>query len=632
MSYKAMQADASDVLVDLSPYWEKLQAYEDISDDLSEDDELKLLDYIRICGKLSYDRISRRYDHWKEADRAHDVWVPPEATKFREKAVISDTRAVADTVLTYLMSALAGRNPMFQLEGLNRKSKKPALILERLLHQHMRRTAGEARVAQIMLDSIRYGFAPSKLVWNVNDNTNNIVNFDPRRVFPDPRVNWGDWDRMQYVIFTDFCSTSALLAGELYPKLHKYPGLRVNMTPSNGWEIHDWVREEGKGLNINPKETTDASGDTFYSLDQARTVDEMWVRFNGYEIGLPGINQVWMVVSAIDERAIIRLQLSPVGRQFPVVFGGLYFDKHKTFSQSLYDVLMPIHDVATWLLRSRIDNVQASLNSLIFVDPTQVNVADLIDRNPWGVVQTLPGVAPGEGVYITDVPDVTKSHWQDIAALSDLKQRVSAASDTQQGLPTSDGIRSATEIQRLSQLGSQRLGVLSRIMSATTIRPMVRMSVSNLQDALNFDGSIRMSPNSQPGPLQDLIEEDYLDFDVNMLQGDIDYLVVDGSLPIEPERNAETWMTMLQVLNQTGLIMEYKAGKIAEEAIRAMGVSDIDQFKISPEEASQGPSPSQELALLEKARGASVQPQDQIEAEAQKGNVISMREAMGMPQ
>ena len=53
---------------------------------------------------MSFERISRRYDHWKDADRAHDVWVPADSTKFREKAVVADTRAIADTVLTYMMS------------------------------------------------------------------------------------------------------------------------------------------------------------------------------------------------------------------------------------------------------------------------------------------------------------------------------------------------------------------------------------------------------------------------------------------------------------------------------------------------------------------------------------------------
>ena len=133
MNYRNQTNDPNDIIVDLAPHMEKLSQYEDISDDLTEDQEAKLIDYIRAASKMSFERISRRYDHWRDADRAHDVWTPANSTKFREKAVVADTRAIADTVLTYMLAALAGRNPMFQLEGMNRKSRRSALILERLL-------------------------------------------------------------------------------------------------------------------------------------------------------------------------------------------------------------------------------------------------------------------------------------------------------------------------------------------------------------------------------------------------------------------------------------------------------------------------------------------------------------------
>ena len=240
----------------------------------------------------------------------------------------------------------------------------------------------------------------------------------------------------------------------------------------------------------------------------------MWVRLQGYEVGVPSVEQLWMCITVVDEEAIIRCQLNPYGQQFPIVMGGLFQDSHKTFSQSLYDLLLPLHEVSSWLLRSRIDNVQAALNNLMFVDPTQVSIPDLIDRNPWGVVRTMPGAKPGDGVFIAQVPDVTKGHWNDIAAMSDLKQRVSAASDAQQGVPTADGIRTATEIARLTQLGSQRLGVLARIMSATTVRPMVRMMVQNLQDALFLEGSLKVDVDKAPGMLLADAQDGYVDFDV----------------------------------------------------------------------------------------------------------------------
>lgn len=621
-------------MCDLSMHMNKLMEYEDISDDLTEEQETSLVNYVRSMLKMSHDKISRRYDHWREADRAHDVYVPADTTKFREKAVMADTRAISDTVLTYMMAALAGRNPMFQLEGLNRKSRQPSAILERLLHQHMRRSGGEAKMAQMFLDSIRYGFAPTKVTWDAKKRTNVITNFDPRRAFPDPRVQWGDWERLQYIVFVDYCSTSSLLASGQYPKLQKYPALRKSKLAAQGigtgWDAHSvFDKDEGKGLNIDPLEPAQQDATSLgqnFSLQRARVVDEAWVRLNGYEIGVPSLDHIWMTFSVLDESVIIRCQLNPYGQQFPVVIGGLYHDAHKTYSQSLYDLLLPMHDISTWMMRSRIDNVQLALNNLIFADPTQINIADLIDRNPWGIVRTLPGVKPGEGLFIANIPDVTQSHWADISAMNDMKQRVSAASDAQQGMPTADGIRSATEIQRLTQLGSQRLGVLSRIQSASTVRPMVHMMVSNLQDAISLEGSIRAPQNQIPGLLQPMAEDGYIDFDVTDLQGDIEYLVVDGTLPIEPTRNAETWMSMLEVINGSGLQMEYNTGRIVEEAIRSMGVADLDQFKISKEEAAQGMSPSQQLSVMEKMRGANVQPQEQVLQQAQAGNIIPMRQ------
>ena len=127
-----------------------------------------------------------------------------------------------------------------------------------------------------------------------------------------------------------------------------------------------------------------------------------------------------------------------------------------------------------------------------------------------------------------------------------------------------------------------------------------------------------------PSQLSTMVEDGYIDFDVGDLQGNIDYLVIDGTLPLEPTRSADTWMQMLQIMSQTGLQMEYKMGKVADEAIRSLGVSDLDQFRISEEERQQGMTPSQELSMMEKMRGANVQPNADVQREFEKGNLVSL--------
>jgi len=431
-------------------------------------------------------------------------------------------------------------------------------------------------------------------------------------------------------VATDYVSTNALMATGLYPKLNKYPALQVrDSVPRQGNLHHHSQKDFTQGLSVNPNTQTNHGGHTNdFLLGPARVVDECWMRLQGWEIGIPRLGQVYLVATVLDEGVVIRMQLNPYGQQYPWVIGGLYHDVHKHYGQSLYDLLMPMHDISTYLLRSRIDNISAALNNLIFADPTKVMIPDLIDRNPWGIVRTLPGNNPGDGIFIAQVPDVTRSHLGDISNLNELKQRVSAASDAQQGVPTPD-VRTATEIQRLTQLGSQRLGVLARLASATTLRPMVRMMVANIQDSLEAKGSIRMDPTSMPQQLASLTQDGYLDFDSQMVTGDIDYLVIDGTLPLEPTRNAETWMSMIQVMNQTGLQMEYDVGQIAEEAIRSMGISDLDRFRISEEARAQGMSPSQQMAMAQADRGATgkTMPNEDVQRQVERGNLIPMSEA-----
>ena len=172
---------------------------------------------------------------------------------------------------------------MFQLEGLNRKSLPVLKILERVLHQQMRETRRRGTLAQLLLDSIRhFSSAPTKVVWDAQTNQNRkVINFDPRRCFPDPRVNWGDWDNMQYIVFSDYVSYNSLAYSNMYPKLKMFPALRHKISPPrNAWNAHQWHREEGRGLSIDPAapHQRERFDHAHFTLGDARVVDEAWVR------------------------------------------------------------------------------------------------------------------------------------------------------------------------------------------------------------------------------------------------------------------------------------------------------------------------------------------------------------------
>ena len=80
---------------------------------------------------------------------------------------------------------------------------------------------------------------------------------------------------------------------------------------------------------------------------------------------------------------------------------------------------------------------------------------------------------------------------------------------------------------------------------------------------------------------------------------------------------------MIQVMNQTGLQMEYDVGQIAEEAIRSMGISDLDRFRISEEARQQGMSPSQQMAMAQADRGATgkTMANEDVQRQVERGNL-----------
>ena len=600
-----------------------LQSYEDIASLLTVEDEGRLVAFVRSMAKMAYFGQQRRYEYWDRADEAYDVYVPPDSTDFREKAVTTDARAVADTVIVYLMSALTGRNPMFQLKGLDRKSRRAAAVTERILHQQIKHTTGEARIAQMLLNSVRYGYAPIRNLWSDSANSNILRNYDPRHAFIDPRVNQSRIDEMQFMILTDYKTTQNLRTNSArYPRMRTRSELTLpTTTQRTGWEIHQHRRPDARGT----RQDDQLYAELWTLLGTARTVDEVWLHAHGEMFGYPNIQSMWVVITVLDEKHIIEFRLSPVGAQFPIAIGGVYFDEHKNYQQAVMDLLQPLHDITKWLLRSRVDNVQAALSNLIFADPNIISIPDLINRHPSGVVPVQPGFQAGEGLFIAQVPDVTQGHWNDISFLSEQMKVVSAASDLQQGMP-SPSVRTATEIQRMSIMGTQRLGLLSRIMSATVIRPLVRLMVDNIQDSLDKKGELGLDGQNVPKELAGQVRDGFLDYVPADLQGDIAYEVISGVDKADPTRDPQVLLQVLQVLESTGMLAEYDASAIVNDLLlNAMGVSNLDEYRLKSDAPM---SPSQQLQMLQRTQGQTqVQEQEQVSREVERGNLVPIRQA-----
>ena len=162
---------------------------------LDKETEKKLIDFVHAHFDLSYERMSKRYDYWKDAEVTHDMYVPSRVvdeskrrsqSKYSSGRIIDQiktpySRSISDTICTYNL-AIFGGAPPFRIEPTDStSSRKSARLIEQRLHHNMRRVGYEQRLYQIFRDNNRYGMAP---VANFYGKDGNVpVNIDPWSYF-----------------------------------------------------------------------------------------------------------------------------------------------------------------------------------------------------------------------------------------------------------------------------------------------------------------------------------------------------------------------------------------------------------------------------------------------------------------
>lgn len=599
---------------------------------LDPETERKLIDYARAHFDLSYDRISDRYEYWRDSEVTHDIYVPASvvertsstartfstgtlsqaeaAGRYNAKSKVIDqiktpySRAISDTICTYNL-AIFGGAPPFKLESSgDSRQRRSAKILERELHRNMRKVGYEQRLYQVFLDNNRYGMAPIACFYGADGNV--PVNIDPWAYFPDPRVTSQNRHEAEFVGYRSWASRTTLHRRNHYQNLDRLEQNR----PSTSWRSNSYLKEVIRGQSIDPALASAAEemSGAGAKIGYAHILNTLYVYCDPRRFNIPAPFGLYRMVIA-DETVIIQFDKSPYPHdQIPVIHGEANYDAHRTFATSLYDLLMPLQRYQDWLLRTRVENVQSIVQNRLVVDPNRVNIRDILDPNSARLIRTLPGSNPSDALLPLNIPDATRNYWADMDTAGQLMQRVAAASDTAQGIQA-ETQRTATEIARLTSLGQQRLGMQARLLSASTIRPLVRQMISNTQ-FFKVDGGFIDLPEevSSENP------SGTVGFNRSEILGDFDYVVVDGTLPTSPEENSENIMRSIRILSETGAAQGWDMNKFVERLIESFGFHDVENWKAAPQQ---------------------VMPDQQIQQELAAGNILPMQQAqqeMGMGQ
>jgi len=580
----------------------------------------RLRDAVLERARASHSVMSRRYASWNEIDQTLTSYIPLSELEEIEKEkdsrrpvsiVVPASQAVLETLLTYLVTAFLD-DPIFRYAGMGPEDVFGARLLEMVVSNQSRRGKMGVQLHTMFRDSLAYGFGVVTPIWtekngppvaggtpNLLFEGNELWNIDPYNFLPDPGVAVQDVQRGEFVGWVAKENRMELLGRELYtPSMFNCRYL-AHITGISSLGQDSSNREEG-----GPREDLSVRNRMDVIYQYINLVPKEW------EVGKYDRPEKWLFGLAGDEVLICCGPLGLDHNMFPVALCSPDFDGYSVTPMSKVESVYGLQTLINFLYNSHIANVRKAINDMLVVDPQMINLNDLFNQGP-GKLLRLRRSAWGRGVKgaVEQLPvtDVTRGHIPDASNITDVMEKVSGAVDSLQGIMRTGGERrSATEFEGTRQSALSRLERAARVSSLQAMVDLAYMIAFQTQQFMSRNTYVKLV-----GRFEEEMRADFGDVE-RVLVGPLDLnvafdvLIPDGTLPTSG--SPSIWLQMMQVLGANPeLAQGFDMVRMFKHWARLTGAKNVNDF----------------------VRRADVQvmENEEVQAEAQAGNIIPMAEA-----
>lgn len=630
--------------------------------DLSPNSKLhkKIIDLVVRMSDDSYAQMSKRHSTWNDIDNTLKVYIPADDAEKQIKSkdkrrptsiVVPYSYATIETIMAYLTKGLLSDN-VFQYDGQAPEDTLPAKMLELVVNQQVRRFKSDLEMHTSLRDSLAYGFGASTVAWSevwgkrtvleeipmygmfggagqsaktkVNKDAllfegNEVIAIDPYKFLPDPNVSIHNIQAGDFVGWIEFQSFNRLLSDE---------------SSGNGYVNVKHLRTQ-QFVNITSKYSTDASKriskkepqntDTSAKRNYITSI-HMYVRLIPKEWGLPGSDgnsggdmpEIWLFTIANEQLVLRAMPLGLNHNRYPVAIAAPDYDGYSITPLSRMELIDGLQTTLNWMFNSHIANVRKSINDMLIVDPSLVNMEDLANPEPGKLIR-LRRSAWGRGVNGAveqlRVNDITARNMQDAEQIMALMQRASAATDATMGIQRSGGDRvTASEYSGTMQMAVSRLEHIAKIISKQYMVDLAYFHASHTQQLMSQEIYAKAS-----GEWPDrLMQEFGLDaaqavpispFDI---LADFDIIYRDGTTATADALSNEFWSRNFMAILQSDKLGSFDIQRIFMHMARLNGAKNSADFIVK----EQVPNASlvQDQEVLAGAKAGNLVPLDELES------------------
>lgn len=617
----------------------------------------RIIDLVTRMADDSYAQMSKRHSTWNDLDNTLKVYIPADDAekklKNRDKRkptsiVVPYSYATIETIMAYLTKGLLSDN-VFQYDGQAPEDTLPAKMLELVVNQQVRRFKSDLEMHTSLRDSLAYGFGASTVAWSevwgkrtvlqeipmygmfgsstgttkqkVNQDAllfegNEVIAIDPYKFLPDPNVSIHNIQAGDYVGWIEFQSFNKLLgdetAGTGYVNV-KY--LRTNQFVN---QTSKYSTDTSSRIAKKEPHNTDTSAKRNYT-----TLIHMYVRLIPKEWKLPGTDsnksgeypEIWLFTIANEQIVLRAMPLGLNHSKYPIAIAAPDYDGYSITPLSRMELIDGLQTTLNWMFNSHIANVRKSINDMLIVDPSLVNMEDLANPEPGKLIR-LRRSAWGRGVNGAveqlKVSDITARNMQDAEQIMTLMQRASAATDATMGVQRSGGERvTASEYSGTMQMAVSRLEHIAKIISKQYMIDLAYFHASHTQQLMSEQIYAKAS-----GEWPDrLMQEFGIDPNVAMpispfdILADFDIIYRDGTTATADALSNDFWTRNFMAILQSDRLGSFDIQRIFMHMARLNGAKNSADFIIK-----------------EQTPNATLSPDQDVLREAKAGNLVSVDE------
>lgn len=616
----------------------------------------KLVARIRDMVRMARNSLSTVYTNMKDSEDQFYAYVEPANDESSAKNPKDDfnrpgyktiyvpySYAIAQTMHTYVSSVFMSRDPIFQVEGRHGETQNKEMAMEAFLDYQV--TAGKARPVMFnwFMDAIRSGMGVVGAYWCEDYKTiakiadvsgpltklmpnlfksksqmieETLLTFEGTKMYPVRGLDWFYDTRFAAAEFQkgEFCGELGLL-----PMARYEAGVRDGSFIKENLEIVKNIqaangqngRESGSTNAAEDKELlSDSQAATLFAYVEKGTrkhvlgVYEFYWELIPAEWGLSKSENVqkWYFCVAEDSVIIAARPYEAYHGMFP--YGGLFaeIDFYKKAPRSLLAIMQPMETTINWLVNQHFYNVRKHLNNHAIIDPSLIVLKDLYQANPGGYIRKRPE-AYGRDVSTMAYQqiqntDITRANLSDVRMIEEFTQRFMGVNDNTMGMVNPGGRKTAQEIRTSSSYATNRIKTLAEWFSATGVSDLCQMMVQNSQQYYTSEKQFKIAG--------DLAQDQatYTMVSPESIAGFYDFAQVDGTMPIDRFAVSNLMREMfMQLVQSPQMAGQYRVMDMFEYISQLAGARNIKRFRVQ------------------------VMPNEQIQQQAQAGNVVPISQA-----